>query len=84
MESCPKCGSPRVHRSRARSALERLRKRLTEKRLHRCHDCGWRGWGLETQSRHDHDGLAIQHPAPDFSSLDAALPERPGSQSKPN
>jgi hypothetical protein len=33
-----------LHRSRARTRLEELRKHFTAKRLHRCHACGWRGW----------------------------------------
>jgi hypothetical protein len=43
--NCPKCGSPRIHRSRSRNAWERLRKSFTNRRLHRCHACEWRGWG---------------------------------------
>jgi UDP-GlcNAc:undecaprenyl-phosphate/decaprenyl-phosphate GlcNAc-1-phosphate transferase len=43
-ECCPKCGSLALHRSHVRKMTERLRKRLTEKRLFRCEGCGWRGW----------------------------------------
>jgi len=43
--NCPKCGSPRVHRSRTRTFWEQFRKPLTRNRIHRCHSCGWRGWG---------------------------------------
>lgn len=50
MIKCPKCGSTNIHRSRSRSKLEQLRKSTTTARLHRCHDCGWRGWGEETVS----------------------------------
>ena len=42
--TCSKCGSTRVHRSRARGRLEELRKYFTVKRLHRCHACGRRSW----------------------------------------
>lgn len=41
---CPSCGSQEVHRSRPRTVSEKIRKVLSEKRLHRCHSCGWRDW----------------------------------------
>ncbi len=43
-DKCPACGSFKVHRSHVRKLIERVRKRLTQKRLYRCEDCGWRGW----------------------------------------
>jgi UDP-GlcNAc:undecaprenyl-phosphate GlcNAc-1-phosphate transferase len=43
-ERCPTCGSGQLHRSHVRKVSERLRKRLTDKRLFRCEGCGWRGW----------------------------------------
>jgi hypothetical protein len=46
--NCPKCGSPRVYRSRSRTFLERFRKNFTRARMHRCHACDWRGWGRVT------------------------------------
>jgi UDP-GlcNAc:undecaprenyl-phosphate GlcNAc-1-phosphate transferase len=45
-EPCGRCGGRSVHRSKARSAYERLRKLHTPRRLFRCNDCGWRGWLL--------------------------------------
>ncbi len=45
MDKCPSCGSPDIHRSRSTTAAERLKKRFTDERLHRCRACGWRGWG---------------------------------------
>jgi UDP-GlcNAc:undecaprenyl-phosphate GlcNAc-1-phosphate transferase len=45
-ERCPGCGSSRLHRSHVRKLSERVRKRLTEKRLFRCDECGWRGWNF--------------------------------------
>jgi hypothetical protein len=45
MESCPKCTSRKVHRSRPRTHWETWRKNVTAKRIFRCHSCGWRGWG---------------------------------------
>lgn len=43
---CPSCGSREMHRSKARTLYERLRKAHTEARVFRCHRCGWRGWLL--------------------------------------
>ena len=43
-QRCPSCKSLRVHRSKARNALERLKKLRTDRRLFRCEECGWRGW----------------------------------------
>ena len=45
-ERCPGCGSMRLHRSHVRKISERVRKRLTDKRLFRCEECGWRGWNF--------------------------------------
>lgn len=45
-ERCPSCGSFHLHRSHVRKITERVRKRLTDKRLFRCEECGWRGWNL--------------------------------------
>jgi len=47
MTVCPKCGSGNVHRSRSRSRWETWRKEITGKRMFRCHDCSWRGWGAD-------------------------------------
>ncbi len=47
MDSCPECKSRRVHRSRTRGRLERLRCSLTGKAPFRCSDCGWRGWAFD-------------------------------------
>jgi hypothetical protein len=41
---CPRCQSSRVHRSRPRSLVERVRKRMRADRLFKCPDCSWRGW----------------------------------------
>jgi len=47
MDSCPKCQSRDVHRSRARTTWEHWRKDLTGKRPFRCRACQWRGWGID-------------------------------------
>ncbi len=41
---CPGCGEPTLFRSRSRGFSESVKKRFTNKRLYRCHRCGWRGW----------------------------------------
>ena len=41
---CPRCGQPKLHHSRARTAFERFRRRFTDRVPFRCHGCGWRGW----------------------------------------
>lgn len=75
---CPKCGSERVHRSKARSPLERFRKRWSRKRVHRCHDCEWRGWRIETHVEQRQE-LEVALPPPDFDKIDAAVPLRRGA-----
>ena len=69
MQQCPKCGSPRIHRSRSRSVIEHIRKAVTSKRPHRCHACGWRGWGVET---HDEPSL-LDAPGPTRPPLDLTV-----------
>ncbi len=53
MQICPKCQSKEIYRSRVRTNWEAWRKQVTNKRLYRCHICGWRGWGIVTRPRHD-------------------------------
>ena len=71
MVNCPKCGSPRIHRSHSRTVVEKLRRTLTGQRPHRCEACGWRGWGTKTSG-----GVAEVfnsthvRPAPDLQALD--------------
>jgi hypothetical protein len=50
--------------------VEQLRKYLSFSRLHRCHACGWRGWGAETTF----DSPALERVTvepPDLAALDA-------------
>jgi FlaA1/EpsC-like NDP-sugar epimerase len=65
---CPSCISARVHRSRARTLMERVRRGMTDERLFRCAACGWRGWLSPLVSV---DGEPVAHfDAPDLSSID--------------
>jgi len=69
--SCPACQSTKVHRSRSRSRIERLRKGVTRDRLYRCGACGWRGW-LEVREVAPPMADA-SHPAPNLESIDYAV-----------
>lgn len=72
-ETCPSCASREVHRSKARSLYERLRKAHTPRRLFRCQSCSWRGWlaPLDPSAWIMDDGRE----PPDLSRLDSALYE---------
>ena len=74
MNACPRCGSNRVHRSRARTFWERFRRDFSQKRLFRCDACLWRGWGVDTGERRAAlpDQVHETDP-PDFKAIDAAL-----------
>jgi predicted RNA-binding Zn-ribbon protein involved in translation (DUF1610 family) len=70
---CPNCAEGSIIRSRARTRAERVRKRVTSRRLYKCDTCGWRGW-------HQQVDLAgpsqLQRPAPpDLSALDKGTSE---------
>ena len=65
---CPSCISARVHRSRARNLIERVKRRMTAERLFRCEACGWRGWLMPLVSM---EGDPVdQQVQPDFAVLD--------------
>jgi FlaA1/EpsC-like NDP-sugar epimerase/predicted RNA-binding Zn-ribbon protein involved in translation (DUF1610 family) len=72
-QPCPQCHSARLHRSRARSVPERIRRKFSVERLFRCPDCGWRGWLLPLHF-HDVDAFEPTSTPPDLASLDVALP----------
>ena len=69
-ESCARCGSRSVHRSRTSGLYERVRKAHTPARPFRCDDCGWRGWQLPLDRAMPFDAVD----EPELGSLDAALP----------
>jgi hypothetical protein len=69
--NCPKCGSPRIHRSRSRTFWERFRKNFTRDRLHRCHGCGWRGWGpVTSESSQPKEQAAASRPPANVPAID--------------
>ncbi len=42
---CPSCGNTeKVHRSHSIYLWERIFKLVSNYKLYRCHNCGWRGW----------------------------------------
>jgi hypothetical protein len=43
-QACPHCGADRLQRSQVKTVRDRVRKRLTRRRLYRCEACRWRGW----------------------------------------
>lgn len=49
MNSCPRCGSKKLHRSHTR-AWEKPFKAMTLRRAYRCTDCDWRGWRIPEAS----------------------------------
>jgi predicted RNA-binding Zn-ribbon protein involved in translation (DUF1610 family) len=57
MKVCPSCGSPRIHPSRPRTLVERLRRALSQSQPYRCHACGFRGWAA----------IALPHQGPDHA-----------------
>src|SRR5262249_42757755 len=69
--SCPKCSSGRIVRSHSHTAVERLRKRLTDRRLFRCDTCNWRGWLLPPNAV---EAVPIDPPVvPDLTPIDFAV-----------
>jgi hypothetical protein len=48
LQHCPRCKSDKIYSSRTRSKWEVWRKEITGKRVYRCHECDWRGWGPDT------------------------------------
>jgi hypothetical protein len=73
MDKCPACGSTDVHRSRTLNAGERLKKKFTEERPHRCHACGWRGWGEVRAAAADQAGKAADERLSAAAELDVPM-----------
>jgi hypothetical protein len=72
---CPSCVTARVHRSRARNFVERMRRHRSAERLFRCDSCGWRGWLIPLVSI---DSESLQSgTAPDLEHIDNAVVSPP-------
>jgi hypothetical protein len=65
---CPSCVTSRVHRSRSRTLVERVRRTMTAERLFRCDACGWRGWLMPLVFSEAQPIEAVANP--DLTSLD--------------
>jgi predicted RNA-binding Zn-ribbon protein involved in translation (DUF1610 family) len=79
MERCPKCKSRKIHRSRTKPGLEKIRKTLTGKAPFRCSDCGWRGWAFDSGGVHQgsNGAHAVGHEgAVDLEAIDRAIREK--------
>ncbi len=77
MDSCPKCRSRKVHRSRTRSGLERLRRTLTGKAPFRCGECGWRGRAFDFGDVNHAGSVAVTTgDEPDLHAIDREMADR--------
>ena len=74
-QTCPHCQSATLHRSRARTITERLRRTSSVQRLFRCDTCNWRGWliPLEFGDYESPEAVAM----PDLLALDIAVQSEP-------
>jgi hypothetical protein len=70
-QPCPRCRAHRLHRSRARTLPERMRRNFSARRLFRCDDCQWRGWLIPLEFANPNAMTAAA--APDLGSLDKTL-----------
>jgi hypothetical protein len=70
-QPCPRCQAMRLHRSRARSLSERVRRNFSARRLFRCDECEWRGWLIPLEFA-DPDATPATA-TPDLVSLDEAV-----------
>jgi FlaA1/EpsC-like NDP-sugar epimerase len=70
-QRCPRCHAFALHRSHARSIVERIKKEFSDQRLYRCDECGWRGWAVPIDAAGR--STAGQQDVPDLASVDAAI-----------
>jgi hypothetical protein len=72
---CPECGGGKVYRSRYRSWLERMRRRISARHPYRCWDCDWRGWQVpppQDDQKPEFVWLGATVP-PDLDAIDEAV-----------
>jgi hypothetical protein len=65
-----------MHRSRARSWLERLRRRVTGRAPFRCSACGYRGWRV-VEPEENPEGLREIHQALTEAEMERLEPDNP-------
>ena len=70
-QPCPQCHAHRLHRSRARTLPERVRRNFSARRLFRCEQCQWRGWLIPLEFANP-NAMTVRA-APDLGSLDETL-----------
>jgi hypothetical protein len=71
---CPQCDGLSLARSHSRTFAERVRKVVSRKRLHRCAECGWRGWVFVLVSiDEDLQAPAAPPSMPDLVAIDHGL-----------
>ncbi len=70
MRECPLCHSLDIHRSRTRSAIERVIVWVKARHLYRCRACGYRGWETKRRARPVGDMWIPTGTPPDLSQLD--------------
>ena len=70
-QPCPRCRKHRLHRSRARTIPERVRRSFSARRLFRCDQCQWRGWLIPLEFANP-NAMTVQG-APDLGSLDETM-----------
>jgi FlaA1/EpsC-like NDP-sugar epimerase len=73
VRSCPICETGMIHRSHAKSMVERVKREFSSRRLYRCDACGWRGWLMPLQFAAGTSPIEAQ-PALDLRTLDAVVP----------
>jgi hypothetical protein len=72
---CPVCHAP-LHRSRARSWVERLRRRVTGRAPFRCSACDWRGWRV-VEPEGSPEGAREIHRALTEAEIELMEPDQP-------
>jgi hypothetical protein len=72
-QPCPHCDATALARSHSRTLVERVRKVLSSKRLHRCSECGWRGWLFVLIPLEEPEEARTAQQSPDLASLDHCL-----------
>lgn len=71
--TCPSCSSENLVRAKSRSGVERIRKNLTAKRVHKCLVCGWRGWTVPLENGREEATMVHTFAAPNFQAIDLAI-----------
>jgi len=71
--TCPSCSSENLVRAKSRPGVERIRKNLTAKRVHKCLVCGWRGWVIPAEPSSHEATMVHTFAAPNLQAIDLAI-----------